>query len=128
MSQPSLPKIPAAPPTRDVEKLPTKSITVVLAAALFIFGIGLWAANLERLGNISQLHQDFGEPDHPAGVGQPELGIVDQEPFEIEARAQHYRVDALKKLHSYGWVDRPKGVIHIPVEKAMEQVLAEQQK
>lgn len=24
------------------------------------------------------------------------------------------------KLHSYGWIDRPAGVIHIPIERAIE--------
>jgi hypothetical protein len=126
MSQPSLPKIPAAPPIQDVEKLPTKAIVFVLAAALTVFGIGLWLANKERVGGIDRLHGEFGEAEHPPSVGRPEIGIVDQELFETEVRSQTYKLEASKKLHTYGWVDRPAGIIHIPVEKAMEMVLAEQ--
>ncbi len=32
-----------------------------------------------------------------------------------------------KKLHQYGWVDKEKGVAHIPVERAMELEMAELQ-
>jgi len=26
-------------------------------------------------------------------------------------------------MQQYGWIDREKGIVHIPVEKAMEEVL-----
>jgi hypothetical protein len=31
----------------------------------------------------------------------------------------------MKRLSSYGWVDRQKGIIHLPVERAMEQMVSE---
>jgi hypothetical protein len=31
-----------------------------------------------------------------------------------------------KALHGYGWVDRSKGVIHIPIDEAMKDVVARQ--
>ena len=32
-----------------------------------------------------------------------------------------------KELNTYHWVDRDKGVIHVPIEKAIDQYLAQQQ-
>lgn len=50
-----------------------------------------------------------------------------------EARRAAKRMEALKKLqdeanaelHSYGWVDKDKGVARIPIERAMELTVAE---
>jgi len=37
------------------------------------------------------------------------------------------RADQLEQLNSYGWVSEPDGVVHIPIERAMEIVVQEQQ-
>ena len=33
-----------------------------------------------------------------------------------------FRAEEKKRLHSYYWVDKKKGIIHIPIEQAMKQV------
>ena len=60
-------------------------------------------------------------------IGKAEIGIVDQTPFETTRGAEHYRREQMQRLNSYGWVDPAKGTIHVPIERAIEQVLAEQQ-
>jgi hypothetical protein len=52
-----------------------------------------------------------------ADVPAPRLQ-VDPAADLIELRA---REDA--RLHTYGWVDKKAGVIHIPIERAMDLVL-----
>ena len=36
-----------------------------------------------------------------------------------------FRVDEDKQLNSYYWVDKQKGIVHIPIEEAMKRVAAE---
>jgi hypothetical protein len=52
-----------------------------------------------------------------------EIGIVDQVPFTADKRLPLWRAARKAELESYGWVDRAKGTVHIPIEAAMEQVL-----
>jgi hypothetical protein len=44
-------------------------------------------------------------------------------------RAQPSRVERrraeLQRLHGYGWVDRDAGLVHVPVERAFDALLAE---
>ena len=38
---------------------------------------------------------------------------------------QRLDADQLEQLNSYGWISEPDGVAHIPIERAMELVVAE---
>jgi hypothetical protein len=44
-------------------------------------------------------------------------------PFDADDRLERWRAEKSKTLSSYGWVDRGKGLIHIPVEEAMKELL-----
>ena len=37
------------------------------------------------------------------------------------------RAEQLEQLNSYGWVSQPEGVVHIPIDRAMELVVQEYQ-
>ena len=68
----------------------------------------------------------FPTPDSEAGNRAYVQGVVNEPP--PEPRLQVRAPEDLKKmreeedavLSSYGWVDRQNGVVHIPVERAME--------
>jgi hypothetical protein len=72
------------------------------------------------------------EPNGPIApgveIGKPEIGIVDQVPFETVRTAERTRAEQMRQLQSYGWVDRDKGVIHVPIDKAIDQLVAEKGK
>lgn len=55
----------------------------------------------------------------PASASGPRLQV--DEHYDIEA----YRKKEFHKLNSYGWVDKQKGIVHIPIEQAMEKTLQE---
>jgi hypothetical protein len=40
---------------------------------------------------------------------------------------ERLRAGQLEQLNSYGWVSEPDGVVHVPIERAMEIVVAEGQ-
>jgi hypothetical protein len=46
--------------------------------------------------------------------------MVEQQLFELSNRGTNDRAARLKKLGAYGWIDREKGVAHMPIERAME--------
>jgi hypothetical protein len=61
-------------------------------------------------------------------VGQEEIGIVDQIPFDQARFVAKQRSEANQRLGSYGWVDRPSGKIHIPIDRAIELMASGQKK
>jgi hypothetical protein len=92
----------------------------VAAAALVIFAIGtFWGAEIQlrTAGTI-------GAAGGPApAASQAEIGIVDQVPFEADARLEERRRRERARLEGWSWEDRAHGVVRMPIERAMEQVV-----
>lgn len=58
----------------------------------------------------------LGEPPREIGSGTP----VDTTSIEADDFGVRLRNEQEKKLQSYGWVDKGKGVGRIPIDKAMD--------
>ena len=69
--------------------------------------------------------QPNGPDPMPAQIGQGEIGIVDQVPFDVSRARENYRSDRLNRLEHWGWVDRKAGTVHMPIADAMELVVKE---
>ena len=67
-----------------------------------------------------KVEEATGATHRPPRVEQEEIGIVDQVPFAIDNRLARWRREHDARLNGYGWVDRSKGVAHVPIERAME--------
>ena len=85
----------------------------------------MWSTGILR--GTARTLQPTGPLAPAKDVGKPEIGIVDQTPFETTRGAERYRRRDLEILSSYGWVDREKGIIHIPIDRAIDRFLSEQQ-
>ncbi|MHC4953437.1 MAG: hypothetical protein ACYTGZ_06070 [Planctomycetota bacterium] len=57
----------------------------------------------------------FADPEQPAEPARPNYAQIRQE----------MRMQAEYDLTHYGWVDREKGVVRIPIEAAIAKVIAE---
>jgi hypothetical protein len=91
--------------------------------ALAIFGGGaFWAYLMMAARTQAMLPQ--GE-SIPAAVRDPEVGIVLKTLFDADQRLPAARREQQARLNEYGWVDRQKGIIHIPIEQAMDRVVRE---
>jgi hypothetical protein len=101
---------------------PIVSFTIALAAVtvLVLFLMKIAASTLEREASRGS------RPVHPLA----ETGKVEQPP---EPRLQEspaldlarFRAREEERLSTYAWVDRPNGVVRIPIERAMELVARE---
>ncbi|RJS21150.1 hypothetical protein DRW03_17180 [Corallococcus sp. H22C18031201] len=62
----------------------------------------------------------------PSTLGAPQVGRVEQVPFMQAPPEEAVNAREQARLKGYGWVDRDAGLIHIPVERAMEQLVSEE--
>jgi hypothetical protein len=98
-------------------------IVVIGLGSLALFAVGiLWSYQL-MVGRQGEIHAQ-GLARRPTEIGKPEIGIVDQVPFSIDHRLEVWKAANGKRLSSYGWIDRAKGIAHMPIEQAMDQVIA----
>jgi len=115
------------PEAQADERVSSFKIVAVGVIALLVFGAAtVWSARI--LDRTARTLSPAGPLPVGKEIGKPEIGIVDQTPFETTRGAEKYRGEALQRLNSYGWVDPQKGVIHVPIDKAIDEMLAEQQR
>jgi len=90
--------------------------------SLAIFALATWWAAILFHGQTRRVEEETGVATKPAEIGREEIGIVDQVPFSIDQRLHNWKAERSAHLNGYGWVDRTKGIAHMPIEKAMDAV------
>ena len=97
-------------------------VILVGVVSLAIFAAStVWAAIIFR-NETKKVEEATGLVHRPPRVEQEEIGIVDQVPFSVDTRLHRWRAEHDAKLNGFGWVDRAKGIAHVPIERAMEAV------
>jgi len=115
------------PEAQADERVASGKVLLVGIVALLVFGgATCWSTRIWRETRVRL--QPTGPIAPGAEIGKAEIGIVDQPPFETLRAAERTRRDEVDRLSSYGWIDRDKGVIHVPIDKAIEQFVAEKGK
>jgi len=99
-----------------------KTIVWVGVISLVIFAASAVIAKV-ILDHDLDRYEERGMPPRGAEIGKPEIGIVDTVEFEGDHRLDDWRADKARALGSYGWVDRSRGIIHIPIAAAMAEVV-----
>jgi hypothetical protein len=101
-------------------------VVAVGVISLIVFGAAtVWSARI--LDRTAKTLSPAGPLPVGKEIGKAEIGIVDQTPFETTRGAAQYRREALQRLNSYGWVDPQRGLIHVPIDKAIDQLLPQEQ-
>lgn len=126
------------PPSHSTEHLPPPAAqaqegirwgavlgSAVAWTALFVISIFIV---IKVLHAREKALQPLGPDPVPRQIGQPEIGIVDQVPFDVTRALEKYRDDRLGRLEHWGWIDRKAGTVHMPIADAMELVVKEHQK
>jgi hypothetical protein len=96
-------------------------------AALVIFVVGTEMAGRILRSTEAGLAASQGEPPPVPDTELAEVGIVHQPMFEVDRRTHMRLEQAQKRLKSYGWVDQKAGIVYIPIERAMDQMVSEAQ-
>jgi hypothetical protein len=97
-------------------------VIAVGVVSLVIFAVAtVWAISILH----SERAQMKGREEGRVGteMGKPEIGIVDQVPFSKDRRLEVWKKERADWLASYGWVDRPHGIAHMPIDRAMDAVV-----
>jgi len=98
------------------------------ARSLLRFGLGMlltlvltWGASLWIFDYFGRV-QELGPPPTPFERGRsvPPLPQLQVEPVQDLNQLQQGEQHA---LNSYGWVDRGRGIVHIPIHRAMDLLL-----
>jgi hypothetical protein len=92
-------------------------------ASLIIFALSIWWSAIILHGQIAAVEAKSGK-SKPVMTTQQEIGIVDQVPFVVDRRLPVWRAERARRLGGYGWIDRAKRTVFIPIEKAMDDVAA----
>jgi hypothetical protein len=99
-------------------------VILVGVVSLATFAFGIWWASGILHHETKRAEDSTGLAPAPALIGRPEIGIVDQVPFSGDHRLADWRQERSSRLNSYGWVDRAKGIVHVPIERAIDATLA----
>jgi hypothetical protein len=103
------------------DEIDFKKVIAVGVVSLIVFALGtFWAVTILHR-ETARAHATTGVTRQPM-IGQPEIGIVDQVLFSGDHRLADLRAERAARLTGYGWVDRSKGIAHIPIDKAMDEI------
>jgi hypothetical protein len=103
----------------EEDRISTARIVAVGVASLVVFllaGVATW-----KYWEATHAHR--GLASMPPEVGSSKIGMVEQQLFEKSRRGALDRAARQERLRSYGWVDRRQGVVHLPIDRAMELVV-----
>jgi hypothetical protein len=123
MTVPAIQPHSERPVVQEPEAVATNRAVRVAILFLLVFAVAtLWSVAIMNKGRDLDAQEVIPSPRE---VGKPEIGMVNQRLFELQLDGKQQRDEQLRWLNSYGWVDRDKQVIHIPIERAMELMSAE---
>ena len=115
------------PEAQAEEAISWLKVFAVGTSALIVFTLAVLLV-LRMLHARERALQPEGPDPLPRQIGQSEIGIVDQVPFDVYRGLQSYRNERLQRLESWGWIDKKQGTVHMPIEQAMDRVVQEQRR
>jgi hypothetical protein len=102
----------------EEDRISTPRILVVGIGSLVLF----FVASVVTAGYLRMRQGQHPVVPIPAEIGSSKIGLVEQQLFDRAVRGERDRAVREERLRSYGWVDRRQGIVHIPIERAMELV------
>ena len=113
--------------TQEEDRVPGKRVMTVLVGVLvitaaFVLTAWLWAdCRVAELGGGPGPVAAPVEKMQQVPEGVKDMMVLYDEPAPVYEQ----RDKKIRRLHGYGWVERDAGLIHIPIERAMELSLRE---
>nr|UXE45701.1 hypothetical protein Hi04_10k_c5202_00010 [uncultured bacterium] len=101
-----------------------RSVAILIGSLLAFAAVVVWATIIMQNTAREVLPNGWLPP--PEQVGRAEIGMVNQKMFELDQRVERRTERLREELNGYGWVDPKHGVVHVPIDKAIDAYLAEQ--
>jgi hypothetical protein len=100
---------------QEPNQIPGKIVVLVLGGAMLIasLAVAVEALMLARAEPRGQLRSALPRETRT-------VGSIQQRTFDHGAASTELKSAQLRHLASYGWVDRDRGVVHLPIERAMD--------
>lgn len=124
---------------QEVDSVQSGTIIGVGVTALVLFSLGIvWAVHIQRETTaviFSQTGSDAGSagtirsftPDQVPVGRRDEIGMVYQSSFDSDFAAKLHTAQS-EHLESVGWVDEKARRVHVPIDRALKDYLAEVEK
>ena len=115
-------RMPGADPAVGHEKRDADIRSLVIFAAVLAGTVFLVMWGMARVFHYFGATQSLGPPASPFAEART---LPPQPRLQVEPRIDLNQLRSGEEvlLHSYGWVDRNSGVVHIPIERAMDLVM-----
>ena len=99
----------------DVRVRPLAALAVVLTLVCML---SLWVTRA-MLRSFETTARRLDTPVHPLASGKETPPPPRLQTMPAHDLSEHETL-MRERLDSYGWVDRPQGIVHIPIERAIE--------
>jgi hypothetical protein len=93
-----------------------------IVVGLVVAGIGGTWLTIRQTGGSLAAIAAAQRTTAARGPAPREIEGVSQTLIEVDDNTAVTRRDEMRRLSSYGWVDRARGVVHIPIDRAMRLV------
>jgi hypothetical protein len=107
-------------PPRHPEAVKWRKVLTIMGVTATVYMGGVVVMYFEM--RITQAAQN-PSPSIPGAIGDHRINLLLQPMFAIETQAYDEHARESERLDSYGWTDRDAGIIHIPILRAMDDVL-----
>lgn len=97
---------------------------VIVIAWIVLFGV-LALVALVSGGLLRLLSKPLAVTTAPNPIENPGLPARPRLELHLPEKLRQLRAAEEAVLNHYGWVDRARGVVHIPIDRAMQDVLEE---
>jgi hypothetical protein len=112
---------------QEEDNVPGRTLVRVGLSAVVI-SVAAVVGSTALLGRAGQAKLGGGPAERVAKHGYtapPTIGLLEQTLIEHEERGVQQREREEGRLREYGWVDRARGVVHIPIDRAMAVIVDE---
>jgi len=112
-------------PPQEPDVIPGRTVTGVGTGVVITLALGVVISlSIGRCRSRQLGHVWVPPPVSPAIQG--DINAMETRPFSVEAQglAEHQREEA--QLHGYGWVDRSRRIVHVPIDVAIDLYLETQ--
>jgi hypothetical protein len=110
-------------PPQESDAVPGRWISMVgFGLIIVIVACALTAVGIEACGMRARDRQQAAEgPPIPA-----DINAVETRPFSVEAQGLEANQVAEQQLSTFGWIDRDRGVVHVPITVGFQLLLQKQ--